>query len=104
MTVGVGVSSSSRVIDVGRVGRVGVDVVVVDGSSRRVSADGGSGSVALLNSSVVVDERTGRTVSRGSSGRVLVVGRRHGGNSCEVVLTSGALSAGAGEADGDGCP
>lgn len=80
-----------RLVDVG--GVRGIDVVLVDRGS----------SVRLVDAGSVVNERTRRTDSRGSGGGV-VLSRRHGGDGSEVVLTSGALSAGAGEADGDGGP
>lgn len=81
-------------VGVGRVGGgsvVGVDVVLVDGVS----------GVSRVDSSGVVNERSGGLVSgRSSSG--VDVGRSHGRDGSEVLLTSGASLAGSSEADGDG--
>jgi len=94
--VAIGISSrvgvvGSVVVGLVSVGSVvGVDVVLVD----RVSG------VSRINSGSVVNERTGRTVSGRSRGGV-DVGRSHGRDGSEVLLTSGTSLAGSGEADGD---
>lgn len=85
---------TSGLVDVGSVGRVRVDVVLVDGRS----------GVRLVDTGRVVDEGTSRANGRRSSVRVVVLGRGHGGDGSEVLLAGSALSAGAGEADGDSRP
>lgn len=85
---------TSGLVDVGSVGRVRVDVVLVDGRS----------GVRLVDTGRVVDEGTTRANGRRSSVRVVVLGRGHGGDGSEVLLAGSALSAGAGEADGDSRP
>lgn len=82
------VNAAGRVIDVGRVGRVGVDVVLVD---RRTA-------VRLVDARRVVHEGSGRADGRRGTVRVrrvvvVVLGRRHGGDVGKVLVASGALSA-----------